>query len=303
VTPPRQPVERTLARLSADEIVSALGLAGAPFPVRSVVRAAFSAVSRPLAGVLSRFDARIDADGLANAAAAALADLGATFRCEGDTPPPRGPLLVVANHPGAYDTLTLLAAIGRDDVAIVASDRAFLRALPALARRMLFVPDGPSASVHERARGLRGALRHLLGGGALVHFGAGRIEPDPAFEPARGIPLLAPWQRGTGALVRRAAGAKAPIALAIAFGVHSPKAKRLWVTRMAERRGLTTLAPLLQMAMPRYRHVEATVRFALLAEAGELGKLAEGGDDEVIAARVRDRARSLLPAPTPPLHA
>jgi acyltransferase-like protein len=290
--PPGESLERMLARLSADEIVSALGLGAAPRAAQTVVRAAFSALSTPLARVLVRFDARIDMLGLASAAAAALTDLGARWRREGEPPPKRGSLLVVANHPGAYDTLALLAALGRDDVAIVAADREFLRALPTLARHLLMVPEGPSAM--ERARGLRRARRHLAGGGALVHFGAGRIEPDPAFPGAAGGELLAPWSRGTGALVRGAATAHGSVAPAIVLGVHSPRAKRLWVTRMAERRGVTTFAFLLQVAVRPYRGVEATVRFARATDASEL---AQGGDDAIITARVRDRALALLHGP------
>src|SRR5882672_8602918 len=41
-------LERSLARLSADEIVAALGLAHAPLPARAATRAVFTAVSTPL---------------------------------------------------------------------------------------------------------------------------------------------------------------------------------------------------------------------------------------------------------------
>jgi 1-acyl-sn-glycerol-3-phosphate acyltransferase len=271
-------------------MVGALGLGTAPPPVRAIVRAALVAISMPLARVLARFDARIDAFGLARAAAMALTDLGASWTREGPAPPDRGPLLVVANHPGAYDTLTLLAALGRDDVAIVAADRVFLRALPAFARCLAFVPEGPGAPTLERMRGIRRALRHIERGGALIHFGAGRIEPDPAF-PRAEAELLAPWPRGTGTLVRGAARAEGAVAVAIIEGVHSPRAKRLFLIRIAEDRGITTLAPLLQMTVPRYRRVEATVWFAPAVQARDL---ARGGDDAVITERVRDRARALL---------
>jgi 1-acyl-sn-glycerol-3-phosphate acyltransferase len=288
-------LERTIAELSADEMVASLNLASAPAALRAIIRSALSAVSRPLGRVLARFDARIDAFGLARAATMALTDLGARWTSEGTSPPTRGPLLVVANHPGAYDALILLAALGRDDVAIVAADRTFLRALPALARHLLFVPEGPAAPPLERARGLRRALRQLDSGSALVHFGAGRIEPDPAFS-VQGAPLLAPWSRGTGALVRGAASANGSVAVAIIEGVHSPRAKRFFLTRMAERRGVTTLALLLQVAVRRYRNVDATVRFAPVIGASEL---AQSGDDLIITERVRDRARALLPSRLP----
>jgi len=188
--------------------------------------------------------------------------------------------------------MALLAAIGRDDVAIVASDRAFLHALPALSRHLVFVPDGPGADLLERARGLRRALRSLAQGRAIVHFGAGQIEPDPAFPVPAGTELLADWPRGTGVLVRGAARANGSVVAAVVAGVHSARAKRSIAVRLAERRGVTTLAPLLQLALRRYRAVETTVRFAPPVSAREV---ADGASDARITAVVRDRLGALLP--------
>ena len=288
----------TLARLSADEMVSALKLASAPAFARAAARAAFLRASVPLARVLARFDERVASLGVARAAADALVDLSATCRSVGLSPPPNGPLLVVANHPGAYDTISLLSAIGRDDVAIIASDRAFLRALPALSRHLFLVPDGESASAcRGRARGLLGARRHLAAGHAVLHFGAGRIEPDPAFHSSTDGEVLAPWSRGTGALVRGAAAVGGSITLALVEGVHSPAAKRLWVTRFAERRGVTTLATILQVAVRRYRRVDVAIQFAPANEVVNLTR-PEGGDRyALVTARLRERARALLVNP------
>jgi hypothetical protein len=280
-----------LAQLSADEMVAALGLAGAPPIVRAPIRAALLAFSVPLGRILARFDARIEDLGVARAAAAALADLEATWTRDGEPPPMRGPLLVVANHPGAYDALVLLAALGRDDAAILAADRPLLRALPSLARHLVFVPGETASSTAKRTCALRCALHHLAEGKALVHFGGGRIEPDPAFRVDPGVELLAPWSPGTGALVRGAGRAGGAVVAAIVAGVHSPRAKRLWLTHVAERHGLTTLAPLLQIGLRRYRDVAAHIRFAAAEPAGELS---EGGRNAVITTRVRDRARALL---------
>jgi hypothetical protein len=287
-------LEGSLASHSADELVAALGLGRAPAPARAVARAAFTAVSAPLGRALARFDGRIETCGLAAAAAYLLDDLGARWTRLGERPPVRGPLLVVANHPGAYDALVLFATLERDDVAIVASDRKFLRAMPRLRRHLVFVPEAPSGAGLGRAIGLRRALAHIAAGGALLHFGAGCIEPDPAFVAAGAAPFE-PWQSGTGALVRGAAGSAGAVVPAVVLGVHSPRAKRLFVTRLAERHGLTTLAPLLQVAIPRYRDVEAIVRFG---DALPARQLVEGGSDAQVAGKVRDAALALWLAPT-----
>jgi hypothetical protein len=198
----------------------------------------------------------------------------------------------VANHPGAYDALALVATLGRDDVAILAADRVFLRSMPALARHLVFVPDPPAPPL-ARARGLLRAVRHLTSGGTLLHFGAGRIEPDPAFPIDPGVDALAAWPGGTGALVRGAALADGWVVTAIVAGVHSRRAKQLPITRLAERRGLTTLAPLLQVALRPFRDVDATVHFggALPARA-----LANAGGDAAVTAKVRSIAMDLMAA-------
>jgi hypothetical protein len=273
-------------------MVAALGLARAPAFVRTPARAAFCFASAPLARVLARFDGRVALDGPAGAASAALEELGARWSREGEAPD-AGPLLVVANHPGAYDALVLLAAIGRRDVAIVAADRTFLRALPGLSKHLVFVPEGQDAAL-ARVAALRSALRHLASGGVLLHFGAGRIEPDPAFTPPGAPAPLEAWAAGTGALTRGAAGARGMVVAAIVQGVHSTRAKRLVWTRLAERHGVTTLAPLLQVALPAYREVRARVRFSAAAGARAL---AGGLDDAAITARVRSMALELLVRP------
>src|SRR5205814_4940375 len=133
---------------------------------------------------------------------------------------------------------------------------------------------------------------HVESGGALLHFGAGRIEPDPAFALDPGADFLAPWHRGAGVFVRAAARHGGLVIPAIVEGVHSPKAKQAVVTRFAERRGVTTIAGLLQVTFRRYRDVAATVRFGQPYAAREL---ARAGDDDAIAAALRGPAPALLP--------
>jgi 1-acyl-sn-glycerol-3-phosphate acyltransferase len=277
---------RSLTRISADEMLSALHLETAPRLARTPARAVFYALSRALGEKLARFDDETARDGLGAAARALLARLGATHAVEGSIPRAGG-LLVATNHPGAYDALVLMAAIDRRDMLFLAAERAFLRALPEVARSLLFIPEREAAG---RARALRRAVQHLRSGGAIVHFGAGAIEPDPAFSDG-GDPL-GPWIEGTGLLARAAIRAGASVVPALVSGVHSPRAKALAVTKWAERRNVTTLAPLLQITLPPFRDVRARVRFG----APMARDLLEGKSDEGAAGAIRAAARDLVDA-------
>lgn len=285
------PLARELADLSGEEMVAALGLGAAPAWVRRAGRAAFAVPSRPVGRALARFDRRIGEVGLPAAAREALAGFGARWAVERPAPR-RGALLVLSNHPGAYDALALFASLDRADLMIVAAERRFLRALPNASQRLVFVPidAGGGREILARTAGVRRAARHLRGGGAILHFPAGRIEPDPAFL-GPGEEPLAPWHPSAGSLLRAAAAAGGSVVVAAVSGVHSPRAKRLLVTRLAERRGITTLAPLLQMVVPGLRGVDVRVR---LGEAREAEALSSGSsDDAELTRRLRAEAAAL----------
>jgi hypothetical protein len=249
------PLEQRLARLSAREMVSALGAGRAPALLRWGLELPFEAASRRLARTLAELDGSLEHLGLPDATGAALESFGVGLRVSG-APPTTGPCLVLANHPGAYDALALMTALGRRDLAILAADRTFLRALGRLSRHFVFVADG----VASRAGALKRALSTLKSGGAVLHFPAGQIEPDAAFEPAQER-WLGPWQAGVSTLVSACSRASGALVLAGVCGVHSPSSKRLAVNRAAENSGVTTLSPLLQLLQGR-RDVEARVHLA-----------------------------------------
>ncbi len=230
-----------LATLSAREMVAALGLRRAPELLRKGLALAFYLASRRLGKTLAELDETLAARGLPAAATQALERFGIALQTSG-APLGTGPRLVLANHPGAYDALALMSALGREDLLILAADRSFLRALPRLSSHLVFVGEQPG----ERAGALKRALRHLRTRGAVLHFPAGQIEPDADFEPDR-AQLLKAWQPGVGALVKACAQVDGRVVLAGVRGVHSPRAKRFLLNRLAERRGITTLSPLLQM--------------------------------------------------------
>jgi hypothetical protein len=66
----------------------------------------------------------------------------------------------------------------------------------------------------------------------------------------------------------------------------------LILTRLAERRGVTTLAPLLQVALRAYHDVRARLRFGEAREAASL--ISEREQDATIAERMRRAAGELI---------
>lgn len=255
-------VAAELERLSVEEILSALAMTRSPRLLRAIVAGAARVPSRRLGRLLARFDADVGEHGLAEGARRVMGALGARIEVTGE--PPRGAALVVANHPGAYDSLATMAAIGRDDVAMIAAERPFLRAMPSVSRHFVYVDDAPAAAATARAAGLRDALAWMKAGRVLVQYGAGAIEPDLRFDRGE---ILGTWWQGTGFLAGRAAALGIPIVPLFVSGVHSPRAKRLLVVRAAERRGVTTIAPLVQATMPWFDDVEVGIRFGLPFDA------------------------------------
>ncbi len=96
LTPLLQPVVGRFADLAAefDQAVAQVGLASAIRPY------------------YSRFAERVTVTGM-------------------ETLPATGPLLVVSNHPGAYDLFLILSSLPRDDVKVIVSEISILHRLPA----------------------------------------------------------------------------------------------------------------------------------------------------------------------------
>ena len=256
---PGSPAFACRAEVEAIALAEMTQIVGSAGLRRRVAAIALALPAAALARSLVALDGDLAGDSLRDAARAALrrfgVDLGPS-RVEGAVPV-RGPLLVVANHPGLFDALALFSALGRDDLATLAARRPLLDALPNLRRRLLAVDPGASGGL-----ALRKALSHLRGGGALLHFPAGRIEPDPRVAP-RGAPLLAPWKPGLDLLLAVAARALPDLRVvaALVSGVISPRALALART-IGRGGGLTdALVPLIQLTLPGFGDAEVRVRF------------------------------------------
>ena len=123
--------------------------------------------------------------------------------------PQEGPLLVISNHPGTYDSLA------RDDLNIIATGFPLLRRLPAASRRLIFVD--PQA--HLNLSVIRSTIRHLRSGGSVLIFPRGRVEPDPAVLPGA-LQSMQAWSPSLELFLREVPQTKALVT--IVSGVFSP---------------------------------------------------------------------------------
>jgi 1-acyl-sn-glycerol-3-phosphate acyltransferase len=168
--------------------------------------------------------------------------------------PSTGPVLVVANHPGLADAVSLLASMRRDDAWIVTANYPFLRAMRSASRRFLFVED--------RCTALRHVVRRLRAGEAVLLFPAGALEPDPARAPDTARHSLTKWSRSVELIARLAPGTR--VVPAVVSGAVSRSAyENRFARRRAPQREQQRLASLLQLALPGYQLERVVVRFGL----------------------------------------
>jgi hypothetical protein len=112
--------------------------------------------------------------------------------------PEEGSLLVVSNHPGSIDSLVIAANVPRKDFKIVAGKIPFINNLPATTRHMIYAtPD-----TFDRMAVLRSAVEHLQGGGAMLIYPSGHVDPDPAVLPGAEEGLRE-WSRSVELFMRK----------------------------------------------------------------------------------------------------
>lgn len=178
--------------------------------------------------------------------------------------PPRGPLLLYANHPsGALEGLIMAARCGRvrPDLKILAS--AALLRLPQLAPILLPLNLSGSLSGQGKSRNaavLREAVRHLREGKALGIFPAGRVA---RWELGRGV-TEQPWSRLLGRLSHCPDLRLQPLHI-------TARQNTLFLAAARCREGWGTA--LLPRVLCSQRHSQARLRVGEALSAGHLDKL------------------------------
>lgn len=279
MTATASPLVETLTEVNLVDLLDSVGL----LRLRGTsLRRLFLPAARRFARTAHEFDTRVGTHGLAQGSAWLMSRMSAGIVASGlEHVPPQGPVVILANHPGMTDTVALFTSLAsRPDLRVIALDRPFLRALPNVARQLIFLPDEEGG----RMAAIRAAARHLQEGGALLTFPAGEIEPDPAiFGPQRAAASLRNWSGSYTLLARLVPRTR--FVPALVSHVVSPDAQRHPLTLLRRTaRDKEKLAAALQVALPRYRDQVARVAFGHSPEVGSEGAQALGA---CIAAQMR----------------
>ena len=213
-----------LQRTIIDEAFWVMGLAD-----RKWARRLVEPLFRPIVGRFARLAAGFENDvaqiGLREAIRARMDQFVKGVDISGDERLPAiSPLLVVANHPAAYDFFLVAATLPRDDSRLIVSNINILRRLPATSEHFIFIASSQDESVmgdvHSRMSAVRASVRHLKAGGALMVFPSGRVDPDPGVSPEGAREALSLWSPSIELFLRKAP--ETQVVVAMVSGVLSP---------------------------------------------------------------------------------
>jgi hypothetical protein len=123
--------------------------------------------------------------------------------------PPHGPVMVICNHPAAYDVVILASAIPRDDLQILASDIPIIQTFPHISRQIIPVPY----NIPSRLQTVRSAIQHLKNDGAIFLFPRGNVEPDPSVSPGA-LESLSGWSQSIELFLRIVPNTSTVVAMA-----------------------------------------------------------------------------------------
>jgi Acyltransferase len=250
-------------------------------------------LDRPIdsvAHLFSDIDATIGRDGIAAGFAVLLSRFVKNPILNGrENLPAEGPLLIVSNHPGAYDVLLIGATLDRRDLRILTSTTALYRVMTNWHRQTIEVGTTPE----DGMRSIRESVRHLRDGGALLIFPSGLVEPDPDILPGA-REAMAAWRPGVEALVNLSP--RAAVVHAIASGVLAPRWINNPLLRLQrvdwQRRKLAEMIQVVeQMVRPQTEKLSPRLTFGMPITGEELREQAGG---KALLPLLIERAQALL---------
>ncbi len=259
-----------------------------------VTRAVFSIFNSPvkrMSRLLVELDRNIAQNGWNSAVSQFLEHFITEVDLVGEEQIPRlGPLMVVCNHPAAYDAAILGACIKRDDLKMMASDIPLIQMLPNVAEHMIPVPY----SIPARLQTVRSTIRHLQNGGSVLVFPRGDVEPDPAVSPGAELSLEG-WSPSIELFIRKVPQTSSVVAYAsgiLSKSWYKNPVINLWKKYEQRQKVAEIFQVSYQLLTGRKPNVKPMVSFSAPLTITELG--GENAPEGALLASLIDQARSLL---------
>lgn len=265
-----------LSESLVDELVGAVALPKTAF-WHNLTWRLFRRVTDRLATLGVTFDRLVGSEGLPIGSAWALTHFCNPIPAHGaENIPAAGPLLVTSNHPGAYDALVVFSKLVRKDIRWIGTEIPFLEKLPHVREHILFASR---TDVLNRMAVMRAAIRHLQSGGALLYFGAGHRDPDPAVYPHAGR-MMDSWLEGIDFFFKHVPGLR--LLPTVVSGVVSAKWARhpiTWLRRkQIDKQRLSEFGQVItQLLKPEGFMASPSISFGPSAAEADLRQEANGG--------------------------
>ncbi|MFH2104301.1 MAG: 1-acyl-sn-glycerol-3-phosphate acyltransferase [Chloroflexota bacterium] len=266
------------------EILNAVGLPKRDSLCR-LIAPIFRKATLRMAAIGVTFDGMVAEQGFSKAADWALSNWCRDITSHGqEHVPSTGPVLFISNHPGTYDSLVITSQARRDDVLFISSNIPFLKNLPNTQRHFRFI----TLETTDRMIGARHAIRHLMDGAAVLLFGSGHIDPDPAVYPGA-AEHIERWSPSIDIFLRKVPQTR--VVLSMVSGVLSRTwgySPIIWLRRKGlDKRRLAEFGQVLhQLSKPGTLFLSPTISFAKPLLASDLGENPRG--------RLVDAAKALL---------
>lgn len=229
--------------------------------LRKAISPMVSAPVSRFSKLTAEFDTSVMENGFVIASRQILQKLtGAVVSTGQEFIPPEGPLIIASNHPGTYDGLAIISQVPRDDFRLIVSGIPFFQNLPNASKNLIFT----TRDISDRMNVIRKSVRHLQGGGTLLIFPSGRLDPDPSIYPDAGEGLKR-WSRSIEVFLKKVPDAR--LVLTITSGILSREFInhpfiKLFKNDLEQRRMMEFMQVIKQMVMDKPVELHPKVTFA-----------------------------------------